>query len=213
MKISPEILAELSSVSPLLAGMDRKNPFSIPEGYFDSLTINVLKSINKESYKENLAVPQGYFNNLSNIILDNIKASEITASQELRTLSPMLYSVQNENVFEVPDGYFNNLSKNILGKVVDRSQAKVISLQQRKSVWQYAVAAVATGIIAVSSLMMFNKAGQSAEYDAAVSAHIKEASKFKNEQQVNAGIALLSDDEIIKFLEKTTTDIDNEVLS
>ena len=46
MKFSAEILEELNKVSPLLAGLEKKNVFSVPEGYFDMLTISILKNIN-----------------------------------------------------------------------------------------------------------------------------------------------------------------------
>jgi hypothetical protein len=75
---------------------------------------------------------------------------------------------------------------------------------------------VVTGVIALSSLMVFNSPDHSTggkDTEVAVSSSIKDASKFKNEQQVKAAIASLSDDEIIKYLEKTGTDVDNETLA
>src|SRR5688500_10837779 len=103
MTISTEILEELKTVSPFLADLSRPNVFTVPEGYFDELTVNTLKKIDNlaDNATNNLSVPGGYFENLTSSILNKIKESEQTASQELRSLSPMLYSIQNENVFTV----------------------------------------------------------------------------------------------------------------
>ena len=217
MKFSTEIYEELNNISPLLSGIEKQNIFSVPEGYFDTLTINVFKKITANTFNSNkdiLTVPEGYFENLSNSVLNKIKLLQDDPAQELRTLSPMLYSIQNENVFEVPVDYFRNLENDILNKV--KPQAKVIQIKKRDSIWKYASAAVVTGVIAVSSLMIFNSPPTSTEKKAnqvVVSSNIKTASQFKSEQQVNAAIATLSDDEIIKYLEKTGTDVDNETLA
>ena len=209
MKFSAEILEELNKVSPLLAGLEKKNVFSVPEGYFDMLTISILKNINTEAQIETLTVPEGYFENLSTNILNKIKSLNESPAQELRALSPMLYSIQNENVFEVPAGYFRNLENDILDKIITRPQTKVVELKKRDSIWRYAAAAVVTGVIGLSSLMMFNSRQSviSHENDASVSSTIKTTQQFKNE------IATLSDEEIIKYLETTGTDVDNETLA
>lgn len=219
MKFSTEISDELNNISSLLAGIEKKNIFSVPEGYFDVLSINILKKINTNSVEfkiDKLTVPEGYFENLSTSVLNKIKSLHDDPAQELRTLSPMLYSIQNENVFEVPESYFRNLQYDILHKVITKPRTKVIEIKKRDSVWKYAVAAVVTGVIGLSLLMIFNTSHQSAVSKAnelSVSTSIQTASQFKNEQQINAAIATLSDEEIIKYLEKTGNDVDNEILT
>lgn len=200
MKFSDEIYEELNAISPLLAGIGKKNIFSVPEGYFDELTVNTLKRVDTGDLKTALTVPEGYFEGLAISVLRKIKSLEDDPAVELRTLSPMLYSIQNENVFEVPRGYFNHLQNDILDKVITKP-AKVVELKKKDSIWKYAVAAVVTGIIGVSSLMMFNT-------QQTVSSN--EASTF---QQIDKAIASLSEDEIIKYLETTGTDVDNEALA
>jgi hypothetical protein len=211
MKFSPEIFEELNAISPLLAGIEKRNIFSVPEGYFDELKINTFKRLNTGDFKTAFTVPKGYFEGLSTSVLDKIRSLGDDAATELRTLSPMLYSIQNENVFEVPRGYFNNLQHDILDKVISRPQAKVVELKKIDSIWKYAVAAVVTGVIGASSLMMFNT--QQPAKSTEMSVAIQEAGKFKNEKQINGAIAMLSDDDIIKYLEKAGTDIDNDALA
>ncbi len=112
MEISKEISEELNNISSLLAGIERKNIFSVPEGYFNVLSMDIFKKINTNSSEfktGKLTVPEGYFENLSASVLNKIKSLQDDPAQELRALSPMLYSIQNENVFKVPESYFRNL--------------------------------------------------------------------------------------------------------
>lgn len=218
MKFSAEILEELKSISPLLAEIGKENIFSVPEGYFEALLIETLKKINNSEHQPvTLSVPQGYFENLSSAVLNKIKSLEVDdPAQELRTLSPMLYSIQNENVFEVPIDYFRNLEDTILQKVSIKPQAKVLTMKKRDSIWKYAAAAILTGVIGVSSFMFYNSRNDSpgnGSTGSAVTSSIQTASQFKSEQQVKAAIATLSDEEIIKYLEKTATDLDSEILT
>lgn len=214
MQFSTEIYNELNAISPLLAGIENRNVLSVPEGYFETFSVDLFKKIYINAHQSELTVPEGYFENLSSSILNKIRLLDQDPAQELKSLSPMLYSIQNENVYKVPAGYFRNLENDILDRV--KPQAKVVQFKKLNSIWKYAAAAVVTGVIAVSSLMMFNSSEHSAVSNAnqtAVSSSIKNAANFKNEQQVKAAIATLSDDEIIKYLEKTGTDVDNETLA
>ena len=213
MKFSTEILDELTGISALLAGIEKKNIFSVPEGYFNELTVNTIKNISLQETSLKLSgqsIPKGYFKNLSNEILTKIKNIEIEPAEELRALSPMLYSVQNENVFEVPQGYFKNLPDTIVEKITGPAQAKVVGIDKKISVWRYAAAAALAGVIATSSLMIFNPSNSSYNDQATVAASISEASHFKNEQQILSEVASLSKEDIIKYLEKNGNDADNE---
>src|SRR6185503_730292 len=125
MKNSPEILNELMAISPLLAGLERVNVFSVPEGYFNELHFRITNYtiLNNTSPVENInerniqKVPEGYFDTLSDSILAKVKAIYIeSAEEELRNLSPTLFNLRNENVFTVPSGYFDNLITSILAK-------------------------------------------------------------------------------------------------
>jgi len=219
MKLSKEISDELANISSLLAGIERKNIFSVPEGYFDMLSINVFKNIGtgfSESPKDRLTVPEGYFENLSSTILKKIRSLNETPEQELRTLSPMLYSIQNENVFQVPAGYFANLEDSILNKVNPKPEAKIIQFKKRDSIWKYAAAAVVTGVIGLSSLMVFNSSQKSVVSnpdESSISLALQTASQYKNEQQITAAIETLPNDDVIKYLERSGYDVDNEALA
>ena len=208
-----EILDELMAISPLLAGIEKRNVFSIPDGYFSKFEDDILEraetclinSIPKTPFQ----VPGNYFDQLAFNILDAIRMNRQSADEELKEVSPILYAIQAENPFSKPIDYFDELPSEILAKV--KPTARVVRLQKRSSVWQFARAAVVTGVIAASALMVYNN--QETFENMSVSADIKEAQKYKNEQQVNEGISKLSDEEIIKYLENTGNASDNETLN
>ncbi|MEP7143951.1 MAG: hypothetical protein ABI707_13810 [Ferruginibacter sp.] len=123
METKTDILNELTSLSQLIAGMNKVNVFTVPPGYFDSISTTVLAClleeydiINLPANKQSTNVPEGYFDQLADSILDKIKAGE-TARDEISNLSPLLYDIQNKNVFEAPAGYFECLHEVITGKV------------------------------------------------------------------------------------------------
>src|SRR5436190_5416983 len=111
-----DILNELKELSPFITGIEKINVFTVPGGYFDRLPGDILASLNEGNNslinpfpgQSSFEVPTSYFDTLATDILSKIKAQNSdNASDELRALSPMLYSIQNENVFEIPAGYFN----------------------------------------------------------------------------------------------------------
>jgi predicted 3-demethylubiquinone-9 3-methyltransferase (glyoxalase superfamily) len=123
MKNSPEILNELMAISPLLAGLEKVNVFTVPEGYFNELEFRITnyailnntspaENINKRNLQE---VPSGYFDTLSDSILAKVKAIyPENAEEELRNLSPLLFSLKGKNVFTVPANYFDKFSDSVL---------------------------------------------------------------------------------------------------
>ena len=75
---------EISALSPLLAGLSKKMPFSVPEGYFSKNTEELSGLVNEEVLPEVLqdakemlyAVPTGYFENFPDIILKKVNPKQ-----------------------------------------------------------------------------------------------------------------------------------------
>ena len=119
-----DILKELKELSPVIAGMEKVNVFTVPSGYFERLGDDILVTINEGrsnllsniTTPSSIQVPEGYFESLADNILNKIKEQE-SALEELCSLSPMLHSIQNENVFTVPQDYFELLSGAVLNKI------------------------------------------------------------------------------------------------
>lgn len=101
--------------APTLAAMQRVNAFSVPEGYFESLSQNIQTNITLESHRfeneEEFTIPQGYFENLeqeieTKIILEGIKETNPTLKHSL------------------PNNYFSNLSSKIESKIQEHDKSK-----------------------------------------------------------------------------------------
>lgn len=203
-----EILNELKELSPLIAGMEKLNVFTVPEGYFETLSDDILTGIAIEngtvagrlSGSFSADVPVGYFDALADNILNRIRSQkEESAPDELRVLSPMLYSIQNENVFEVPRGYFDSLSDTILAQVIPQ-QTKVVIMRSRTFI-KYAVAAAFTGVMALGVFQFINNDKQNDDPIVAQGIQIARENKFDEE------LAKIPDEDIVKFLEAGGSDV------
>lgn len=205
MESTNDILNELNELSPSIAALNKVNVFTVPEGYFESLAEDIMIGIGNENgdrIQSSLAngieedVPQGYFENLADSILAKIKAEK--TADELRVLSPMLYSIQNENVFEVPPGYFEGLSEEVMRRV--QPQPKVVVMKKRTAtIFKYAVAAAFTGVMALGVFKFTNPSSKTELPD-----YVKAGLKIEN---VDQELSKISDDEIVKYLEANGSDV------
>lgn len=203
-----DILNEMKELSPTLAAIGNVHVFTVPDGYFEYLGADILKGVEMEYGLDadpavvvsDRAVPAGYFDSLADAVLAKIKASEIEdAATEIKALSPMLYSIQNEHVFEVPTGYFENLSNEVLNKV--KPQPKVINMQRfTRSFFKYAVAAAFTGVMALGVFKFTANTNDGIALPDYVSAGLQV-------QNVDQELAKISNADIVKYLEAGGTDV------
>ena len=199
-----DILNELKELSPLLAGMEKVNVFTVPAGYFERLGEDILFGLKEETgallhiipNPQLTGVPQGYFEALPAAILSKIKLQD-NAATELKELSPMLYSVQNENVFTVPQGYFETLPGNILSTVAPQ-QAKVVIMSKRTAWFKYAVAAAFVGAVMFGAYRFIGKDDKAAVVNYA-------------KINVDGELEAISDEAVVNFLTKDGVDIDAAV--
>lgn len=221
---------ELRSLSPMLLALKGENVFSVPEGYFASFAKTIIERLNQQSENaeeelrslspmlyalkgENVfSVPEGYFESFAKHMVERLKQQPENAEEELRSLSPMLYALKGENVFSVPDGYFESFAGNVAERLKPQP-AKIVTMKKRNSWWKYAAAAVITGAIAVSSLQIFNNSQDMENGKSTLPYDVQASFQYKTEDDLNAGLAKLSDDDIIKYLEKNGNITDNELLT
>ncbi|MBL7695377.1 MAG: hypothetical protein JNK91_11055 [Ferruginibacter sp.] len=205
MENSNSILHEIQEISPLIAAIEKRNVFTVPDGYFDWVSENVFTAIKYDdsAVLNNQAgyIPQGYFDGLAESIMTRIKTvGNESAGDELRILSPMLYSVQNENVFTVPDGYFDTFHDVILDKVKPRT-AKLVSFKRKTSVViKYSVAAAFTGVMALGVFRFTETRGKADQ----LPDYVIDGLKIKD---VDQELSKLSDDAIIQYLEASGSDV------
>lgn len=107
MQLNSNILKELEELSPTLAGLPRNNVFNVPEGYFESLSGELLLKTSQSA--TTYSVPEGYFDQLAGQILSTLKTreQESDVAAEMLTLSPTVAGIGNNNVFNVPNHYFD----------------------------------------------------------------------------------------------------------
>ena len=117
------ILNELKELSPTLAAIPKGNPFSVPEGYFESLPALILLQTADNPAVTSASVPDGYFEGLADVIMNRIKSEVNAASEE----SAVLAGIGKTNVFTVPEGYFEQLPATVMAMVKDSSVAEETS--------------------------------------------------------------------------------------
>lgn len=238
MNRSTDILNELKEISPLVAGIGRENIFSVPRGYFDTVAGTALASVRNEVFTGN-DVPAGYFDTLSNNILSKIDG---TVANELQQVSPMLASIKKTNPYEVPgnyfeqvgaeistlieeqkvpallmglnnkqtytvpDGYFEQVAGDILTRVTWKPGAKVITMAKRRNaILKYAAAAVFTGAVALGIYQYTNTT--------TVPPVVADATVPMDPSRFTETLNNLSEDDIIKYLEKNGSEADVAALT
>lgn len=172
--------------APKLAAIERKNPFSIPAGYFDSLQEHLnsrlfLLELQPEKTNE-FTVPGGYFDALTDQI-------------EGRIFAEKLKEQIIGNNFTVPEDYFSTLQDRINERVAE--PVKVISMYRRMVPSWISYAAAACITIAVSAGLYFN---------------IQNNTVNVPEKAIVSDLSNVSDQEIIDYLQLNSTRADMPVL-
>jgi hypothetical protein len=114
MQDKEDIFEELRLISELVAGIDRRTPYAVPEGYFEGLSEQVLGRVKQTPY----SVPLGYFDGFADKLMARIRAGrEDHAGDELAGLSSLLSGLDKKTPFQAPEGYFGELTGNILSGI------------------------------------------------------------------------------------------------
>ncbi len=136
------ILQELNELKSSLAAISSQNVYTVPVGYFDGLTAQVLsriKAMEAASPKEELShlspllstidkqmpftVPSGYFEGVEEYLVQSVIKNQAaqTPKEELETLSPLLSNLKKEVPYSVPQGYFDELAARMMQSVNERN--------------------------------------------------------------------------------------------
>ncbi|MBW7890903.1 MAG: hypothetical protein H3C48_07740 [Chitinophagaceae bacterium] len=136
-----DIEKELRALSPTIADIEKRDIFSVPEGYFNDFPLGILAQIK-------LQEPE----------------MDKPALEEISELSPVLAALKGKNVFEVPGGYFQAFLEKLADKRKQETEGAVIVdiNRGRKRVWRnYAVAAAVLGIVGIAALFfLVNNSGR-----------------------------------------------------
>ncbi|WP_412465831.1 hypothetical protein [Pedobacter sp. KLB.chiD] len=119
--------------APALAAMEKHQPFSVPDGYFENgeegiFSAIFLNGLKQKTINNDFEVPQHYFENLTERIATRIALSEMPKA---------------ENTFSVPENYFDTLQSKITDRIATsqpKKEARIVPLWKRNIV-KYASAA------------------------------------------------------------------------
>lgn len=191
-----DTISELEDVSPLLLTAGKRMLFTIPSGYFETLTdITVVNCLHVAKGGLMLksgpfTVSQAYFDKLPYNILQ-----KVADAGELHKIAPVLSSVNRQNLYTIPAQYFVNTLefKSIIEKSAVRG--KIISFAKTRKWFNYASAAIVAGIL-VMGAFLFTDNHERFNKDGVIDVH--------NE------LHKLSDEELSKYLDnvKSTMNLD-----
>ena len=154
------IIEELMNMGSLLHEHQPAQIYQVPEGYFENLPNLLLFKISAEEETDKFTLPDTYkvsteyFDSFPSKMIDIVKAGEeVSVSEELATLSPLLSSIKRETPYTVYEDYFENLNS----LPANKQEAKVVSFYKPKSWLRYAAAALVIGIIGLSGIWFYNQ--------------------------------------------------------
>lgn len=98
MKRNEEILQELKMIAPVLASVERKNFYQVPEGYFEQAKLNLLDLIDTHVVKE-----------------------------ELTAVAPHLSPLEKKSTFEVPANYFASFPQKMMTRIAEEQTTPDLS--------------------------------------------------------------------------------------
>lgn len=211
------ILNELREISPLLAGLERVNVFTVPQDYFDKISSSILLKLDQDQISGKamalpLEAPAGYFENLSSNILSRIKSESLHESNEV---FPALLNEKINLPFNLPENYFESLPSQILNKVkANNEKAKVVSFHIKR-IYRYAAAAVIILGLLTTSYFLFNHSDKDKNGFAVVNKQTvqdPDALQYNSKKAFNEGIAALTDDQIAEYLKEHGNLLDIDLL-
>lgn len=216
------IYNELKELNSWLADISNTNVFTVPAGYFDSLSSDILFSINDQSTITELnigfsdmKVPEGYFDGLADQIMNKIRIDE--SDLALGEQEPaFLASIRKLNVFTVPEGYFDSLAGAILSKL-PQQPARVVEMKPRVSFFKYAAAAAIAGIIGFSLFNTFDnssniKVAQTNPIGPVVHVQVdqevlKKANEILKSNSFDKEVEALNEEDIVRYLKNNGEDV------
>lgn len=169
---------ELKAISPAVDNIQPLNPFSVPAGYFNTLSEQIMMRIKSGSEiqqqvypadelkslspllsqldkKMPFSVPEGYFENLGGSVMEGRHAIG-QANNLIEGSSDLLTGLKNKTTYQIPSGYFENLPNQLLARARNQGSAKIVRMRFSSSVTRYAVAAIIIGMLLISGFLFYN---------------------------------------------------------
>lgn len=153
-----------------------------------------------------MQVPEGYFNGFAESVMQKIRAAEGSLHQADREeeLSEILQAVSKLMPYKIPVGYMDSFSVSMLEKV---RPAKVISMRPKRSVFQYAAAAVVTGLLGLGIFNGMNNKQQGPE-ESTQKVVFAEARNILSTNSFEQTLKSIPAEDIVNYLENIGQDVD-----
>lgn len=149
-----DIIAELKQIDPSMAQWPFHMPYSLPAGYFDTITGKLLEQLSLElvvEKKQAYTIPAGYFELLPGRILAAIRRQDVT--EELEELAPVLNLVSKQMPYSKTASPEFNM-EGVMEQTVMREIPVIQMLERKTRKWMsYAAAAVLTGVILATAFL------------------------------------------------------------
>jgi hypothetical protein len=192
-----DIIQELNELGSRLEAVSPENLYSVPNGFFESFASSVLQKIATSSLfsKENpYSIPTGYFDNFPAQMMETIKnhPDYLNSQEELKSISPLLSSLNKAPVYSVPEDYFGNFSVKVNHKPVANKPGAVIRMFSTR-VMRYAAAAIVTGLIIATSIFIAIRNSKPSE-ERTISKVEKDVNKMKDVKQLDKLTDLMNAD-------------------
>jgi hypothetical protein len=213
-----DILKELQAIAPMLAGMEKANPYRVPESYFLNFQSLLIEKIKSGEVKAELNViapelsriakpvavnaPADYFSSFSSKLVKNIRSKEVL--NELLEVAPELASIEKVNVYHVPAHYFNALPQQIL-KQVKNAQVEQVTAPGWIDTVNGFLDRVAAVVFKPKYAMAFSGGATMVFIGALMMMKIEQCS------DLDCRFAQLTNDEISNYLEHKTDAYSDEV--
>lgn len=221
---------EAEELPPVLRGLSHVPTFQVPPGYFDGFADRFLPYVHEREAIEGaepelpgwlealrgrmpFTVPDGYLESLAGSAFDRISEGEAKdVAAELQGASPFLAGLRDELTYtgpEVPDGYFADFPLAMLEKVrrEDRDAAvkpeggRVVSMQLHR----FLAAAVSIGVVLTSAVWGYHLYERPAAWGGVAA--------IRTEDQFNAALAKVSDQDILEYLKNSADGNDVDVVA
>lgn len=160
MERKQDILLEMLEISPFLAEIPILSPFQEPEGYFVTLSEEVLDKIRIEyllgdRIPNNYQTPDDYFENFALKVVSKINAVSFLDHEvhtELSVIAPLLNNINKQEIYTVPTGYFEQSNFTAVAQNI-KKEAKIFTLLVARRWLQYAAAAIVGGILIMGAFL------------------------------------------------------------
>ncbi|MFM7709926.1 MAG: hypothetical protein ACKO5C_03340 [Ferruginibacter sp.] len=191
---------ELAAISPLLADLDKQAPlYSVPEGYFSSLSTRVQVRLTATHHKP--ALPNAYFDSLADQVLVRIAHSETSSLIPDGLTTP----------YQVDVAYFDKLPVSTLDRI------KTVRMPTRSRVIWFRAVSVAAAVVGLVFLCisLFQQRSQLAKpfIDPQLATVLHEAQQILNKNTFESTVNELEDKDIIAFLGEHGHDVNTALLA